>query len=83
MGIRVSKESLLKQIAYKNEEHKLENSYCKQILNDELPFSIGGGIGQSRLCMFYLKKKHIGEVQASYWPDEVKEKLKEENIHIL
>ena len=83
MGIRVNKDSLVKQVEFKNELDKLNNPYCKQILNDELPLTIGGGIGQSRLCMFYLNKSHIGEVQASYWPDEVKEKLKCDGLEIL
>lgn len=83
MGIRVDSVSLKQQIEYKKEEYKLDNPYCKKVLNNELPFTIGGGIGQSRLCMFYLNKKHIGEVQASYWPDDIKTKLKEEGIEIL
>ena len=83
MGIRVNKESLVKQLKYKNEEYKLNNPYCKAILNDELPLTIGGGIGQSRLCMYYLKKKHIGEVQSSYWPEEMKEELRKKGIDIL
>ena len=83
MGIRVNKESLVKQLKYKNELNKLDNPYCKSILKDELPLTIGGGIGQSRLCMYYLKKKHIGEVQSSYWPDEIKEQLKKQGIKLL
>ena len=53
------------------------------LLNDELPLSIGGGIGQSRLCMFFLKKAHIGEIQTSIWPDEMIEECKHGNIPIL
>ncbi len=83
MGIRVDAESLKKQLAYKNSLDKLENSYCKQILNKELPFTIGGGIGQSRLSMFMLKKAHIGEVQVSLWNQEEVEKLKSHNIFLL
>ncbi len=83
MGIRVNKDSLVKQLKYKGELSKLDNPYCKSILNDELPLTIGGGIGQSRLCMYYLKKKHIGEVQASYWPKEIREKLKKQGIELL
>ena len=83
MGIRVNKESLIKQLKFKNEEHKIENEYCKDILNDKLPLTIGGGIGQSRLCMFMLNKAHIGEVQSSIWPEQEKEKLKEINIELL
>ena len=83
MGIRVDEESLLKQVKAKGEEYKLENPYCKDILNKNLPYTIGGGIGQSRLCMFFLKKVHIGEVQASVWPDEQIESLSKNNIHLL
>ena len=68
MGIRVDAKALKKQLKYKNELYKLNNAYCQKLVNNELPLSIGGGIGQSRLCMFYLQKKHIGEVQSSYWP---------------
>ena len=83
MGIRVDAESLEKQLAKKGESKKLANPYCQAILQGKLPFTIGGGIGQSRLCMYYLQKKHIGEVQASYWPKEMKEKLLEEGLDIL
>lgn len=83
MGIRVNKESLLKQIKAKHEEYKLEMPYHKQILNDELPLSIGGGIGQSRLCMFLLKKIHIGEVQSSYWPEKDIEEFRKCGVELL
>lgn len=83
MGIRVNKDSLVKQLQYKHEEYKLDNDYCKSILNDELPLSIGGGIGQSRLSMFMLEKAHIGEVQVSIWDKEEIEKLKQRNINLL
>ncbi|MBQ9458098.1 MAG: aspartate--ammonia ligase [Bacilli bacterium] len=83
MGIRVDAESLVKQLEFKGESHKLENPYCQKILAGELPYTIGGGIGQSRLCMYYLQKKHIGEVQSSYWPAEMKAKLKEAGLEIL
>ena len=83
MGIRVNKESLVKQLKAKGEEYKLEMPYHKQILNDELPLSIGGGIGQSRLCMYLLKKVHIGEVQSSYWPDEDIKEFKKYNVNLL
>ena len=83
MGIRVNKDSLVKQLRAKNEEYKLEMPYHKQILNDELPLSIGGGIGQSRLCMYLLKKIHIGEVQSSYWPDEDIKEFKKYNVELL
>ena len=83
MGIRVNKDSLVKQLKYKNELGKLENPYCQSILNDKLPLTVGGGIGQSRLCMYYLQKKHIGEVQSSYWSDEALEDAHKKNIKLL
>ena len=83
MGIRVNKESLIKQLTYKNELSKLELDYHKDILNGVLPLTIGGGIGQSRMCLFMLKKAHIGEVQVSYWDEEDIELFKENNIHLL
>jgi aspartate--ammonia ligase len=57
--------------------------FHRRLLNDELPLSIGGGIGQSRLCMLYLRKAHIGEIQASLWPDSTVEKCRENNIFLL
>ncbi len=83
MGIRVDKDSLVKQVTYKNELHKLNNPYAQSVLNEELPLTIGGGIGQSRICMFFLEKAHIGEVQASLWSDEDIEKLKKYKINLL
>ncbi len=83
MGIRVNAKSLKKQLKYKNELYKLDNPYCQRILNDDLPLTIGGGIGQSRLCMFYLQKQHIGEVQSSYWPEDMKKELEKKGIHLL
>lgn len=70
MGIRVDEKSLVRQLRKKDELYKLENPYCKGIIEGTLPLTIGGGIGQSRLCMFFLKKSHIGEVQSSVWSDE-------------
>lgn len=83
MGIRVNKESLLKQLEQENKLERLNLEYHQLLLNDKLPLTIGGGIGQSRMCMFFLNKRHIGEVQSSYWPDEVIEKCKKENIELL
>ena len=83
MGIRVNKDSLLKQLKAKKEEYKLEMPYHQSILNETLPLSIGGGIGQSRLCMFLLKKVHIGEVQSSYWPEEDIKEFKKYNVNLL
>ena len=83
MGIRVDEKSLVKQLKKKNELYKLDNPYCKAVLSGELPLTIGGGIGQSRLCMFFLKKAHIGEVQASVWPEEEIKKNEEKGIFLL
>ena len=83
MSIRVNKESLIQQLEYKNENHKLNFEYHQDILNDVLPLTIGGGIGQSRLCMFFLKKVHIGEVQVSYWNEEDIKEFKKYNINLL
>ena len=82
MGIRVSEDSLIEQLKMKNEMNKIDNPYCQDIINKKLPYTIGGGIGQSRLCMFYLKKHHIGEVQVSEW-GEMAEVLKKKNIYLL
>ena len=83
MGIRVNKDSLLEQLKLADKEERLKNKYHKDIVEDKLPLTIGGGIGQSRLCMLILEKAHIGEVQASIWPDEMKEECKAHNIQLL
>ena len=83
MGIRVNKERLRIQLAEKGELDKLDNAYCKAILSDTIPQSIGGGIGQSRLSMFLLQKAHIGEVQVSVWDDQQLEELKTLGIALL
>ena len=72
MGIRVDKEALLRQLKLENQEQRKELYFHRQLLNDQLPLSIGGGIGQSRLCMVMLHKAHIGEIQASIWPDDMR-----------
>lgn len=74
MGIRVNKEVLLKQLEISGQEDRKELYFHRRLLNGELPQSIGGGIGQSRLCMFYLRKGHIGEIQAGIWPKDMKVK---------
>ena len=71
MGIRVDKSALLKQLAIRGCEERRELAFHKALLNGELPLSIGGGLGQSRLCMYLLRCAHIGEVQTSIWPDEM------------
>lgn len=83
MGIRVDKEALQRQLKQEGEEKRLELYFHKRLMNDTLPLSIGGGIGQSRLCMFYLRKAHIGEIQASIWPEDMREECKEHNIYLI
>jgi aspartate--ammonia ligase len=83
MGIRVDEHSLLKQLQTKNVLDRLVYPYHQAIINKLLPLTIGGGIGQSRLCQFFLEKKHIGEVQSSYWPKVMLEKLLKEGINVL
>lgn len=83
MGIRVDKESLIKQLEIAGATDRLSQDYHKMVVNNELPFTIGGGIGQSRLCMYFLKKRHIGEVQASIWPDEIIKDCEARGIELL
>ncbi len=83
MGIRVDKDALIKQLKLRGLEERQNMMWHKRLLNDELPLSFGGGIGQSRLCMYFLRKAHIGEIQSSIWPDEMIEKCKVNNIHLL
>ena len=83
MGIRVDEDSMVEQLKKTGDEDRLKLQYHKMILNKELPYTIGGGIGQYRLCMLLLGKAHVGEVQASIWPDEMLKKCEENGIHIL
>ena len=83
MGIRVDKDALLSQLEKAGCPERAELPYQKAIINEELPFTIGGGIGQSRICMFFLQRAHIGEVQSSIWPDEVHRIAKEHGVNIL
>ena len=83
MGIRVDKSSLEKQLAELGLEERKELPFHKALLNGELPLTIGGGIGQSRICMFLLQKAHIGEVQASIWDDETQKICAENGIDLL
>ena len=83
MGIRVDKDSLIKQLEIAGATDRLTQDYHKMVVNNELPFTIGGGIGQSRLCMYFLKKRHIGEVQASIWPDEIIKDCEARGIELL
>ncbi|MDD5940479.1 MAG: aspartate--ammonia ligase, partial [Lachnospiraceae bacterium] len=83
MGIRVDSKSLAEQLKKAGCEERAELPFQKAVLHDELPFTIGGGIGQSRICMFFLRKAHIGEVQCSLWPDEVVAECEKNGIHLL
>lgn len=83
MGIRVDENSLKHQLKEANCEERANLSFQKALLQGELPLTIGGGIGQSRLCMFFLNKAHIGEVQSSVWPDEMHEECEKNGIYLL
>ena len=80
MGIRVDSDSLARQLEITNNAERKNLDFHKRLLNGELPQSVGGGIGQSRLCMYYLRKAHIGEVQSSIWPPEMIAECKQNNI---
>ncbi len=83
MGIRVDKEALLRQLKIRGCEDRRKLLWHRRLLKDEMPLSIGGGLGQSRLCMYYLRKAHIGEIQASQWPDSMVRTCGQHNIHLL
>ncbi|ASG79051.1 aspartate--ammonia ligase [Lactiplantibacillus pentosus] len=83
MGIRVDAESMKKQLKDADAEDRLSLPYHQMILNEEVPYTIGGGIGQSRLCMLLLGKAHVGEVQAALWPQEMIDQCAAHNIHLL
>lgn len=83
MGIRVDEKSLLEQLAKKNCMDRAELPFQKALLEKKLPYTIGGGIGQSRICMFFLQRAHIGEVQSSVWPEDVRKTAEENGINIL
>ncbi len=83
MGIRVDEESLRRQLKERGCEERAELPFQKALLNGELPLTIGGGIGQSRMCVYFLRKAHVGEVQASLWPDEMTEICRKANIQLL
>lgn len=83
MGIRVDKAALLRQLEICNAQERKELYFHKRLLNGELPLSIGGGIGQSRLCMFYLRKAHIGEIQASIWPEEMRREARAAGMYLI
>ncbi len=83
MGIRVDKEALLRQLDLTGQTDRLQLYFHKRLIEGSLPLSIGGGIGQSRLCMFFLRKAHIGEIQASIWPDEMRKSCDEAGIYLI
>ena len=83
MGIRVDKNSLEKQLREAGAENRKQLLYHKMLLNDELPLTIGGGLGQSRICMYFMKTAHIGEVQSSVWPEEMVKEFSKKGIEFL
>jgi aspartate--ammonia ligase len=83
MGIRVDKKALLHQLKVRGCEERRKLLWHRRLLQDEMPLSIGGGLGESRLCMYYLRKAHIGEIQASQWPDAMVRTCRRHNIHLL
>ena len=83
MGIRVDKKALLSQLKKAGCEDRKDLPFQKAIINEELPYTIGGGIGQSRICMFFLRKAHIGEVQSSLWPEDMIAQCEENGVQLL
>ncbi len=83
MGIRVDEKSLKKQLKLAGCPERAKLPFQKAVLDKELPYTIGGGIGQSRICMFFLRRAHIGEVQSSIWPDDVCEYAKKHGLQLL
>jgi aspartate--ammonia ligase len=83
MGIRVDKAALEKQLKMTGTIDRKKLFFHKKLLQGKLPLSIGGGIGQSRLCMFFLRKAHIGEIQAGLWPKKIRERCRAHNIFLL
>jgi len=83
MGIRVTKDTLVQQMEMAGLQEDLALPYHQGILNDQVPLSIGGGIGQARTYMYFLRKAHLGEVTVTLWPEELKRICAEKNIHVL
>jgi aspartate--ammonia ligase len=83
MGIRVDRAAMRRQLAITDSREREGLYFHRRLLEGDLPQSIGGGIGQSRLCMFYLRKAHVGEVQSSLWPPEMVETCREAGIPLL
>ena len=83
MGIRVDETALMRQLEIRGVTERKELDFHKRLLAGELPYTMGGGIGQSRMCMFFLHKAHIGEVQSAVWSEETKAACAENGIHLL
>ena len=83
MGIRVDSKTMLSQLKISNREERLKYQFHQQVVDDSLPLTIGGGIGQSRICMFFLRKAHIGEVQCSLWPKDVMDETAKKGLQLL
>ena len=83
MGIRVSPESLENQLGMRGEMHKASLPFHSKLLSGGLPYTIGGGIGQSRLCMYLLRKAHIGEIQSSIWPETMRSECAAAGIELM
>ena len=83
MGIRVDREALERQLRESGKEDRRSLYFHKRLLEGSLPLSVGGGIGQSRLCMYYLQKAHIGEIQASIWPEDMRRECAEMGIALI
>ena len=82
-GISVAAAALLKRLELKQQTDRLSLYFHKKLMNNELPLCIGGGIGQSRLCMFYLRKAHIGEIQSSIWPQDMRTEARKNGIFLI
>ena len=83
MGIRVDEAALAAQLKERGCEDRASLPFHSALLKGELPYTIGGGIGQSRMCMFFLRKAHIGEVQSSYWDEDTKRICREAGVVLL
>jgi len=83
MGIRVNPQTMLRQLELTGTEDRKNLYFHRRLLNNELPQTIGGGIGQSRLCMFFLRKGHIGEIQASIWPDDMRKEALNAGMYLI
>ena len=83
MGVRVNAKALATQLELSGKTEYAQYKYHEMVLNDELPQTIGGGIGQSRVCMFFLRKAHIGEIQASIWPESMRVEAEKLGINLI